>query len=138
MKATVIYDSDCGLCTRVKSAVEALDWLGTMRWIPLSSAEAAAFGIPRERLEESVHLICGAARSHGWSAVKRMVARLPITYAVAGVALWRSPSTALGLAALFTPAFNPIGERLYQAVARNRYRLPASTCAAPIWDNEDK
>jgi predicted DCC family thiol-disulfide oxidoreductase YuxK len=138
MKATVIYDSDCGLCTRVKGAVEALDWLGTMRWIPLSSAEAVEFGIPREQLERSVYLVSGAARTRGWSAVKRMLARLPLTYLAGGALAFRSPWSAAGLALLFTPAFNPLGDGLYDWVARNRNRLPASTCAATIWDNEEK
>ena len=138
MKATVIYDSDCGLCTRVKHAVEALDWLKTMRWIPLSSAEAGEYGIPREQLEQAVYLVSEGCTVRGWSAVKRIVARLPVTYLAGGVLAFRSPWSAAGLALLFTPAFNPLGEILYDWVARNRSRLPASTCAAPIWDNEEK
>lgn len=138
MKATVIYDGDCGLCTRVKAAAEELDWFGTMRWIPLDSPEAARFGISREELERSVYFISRRTQAHGWEAVKQILLRLPLAWVAGGAVIRKSPWAALGIAAVLSPAFNPVGDRLYDLVARNRYRFPASTCATPIWDNEGK
>jgi predicted DCC family thiol-disulfide oxidoreductase YuxK len=135
VRATVIYDSDCSLCTQVRAAVEALDWLGTLRWIPLQSPEAAQFGIPRADLEQAVWLIGPRGRWQGWHAVKRMIMRLPAAWAASAVVARKSPWAAVALAAVFSPAFNPAGERLYGWVAQNRYRLPGSTCEVPVWDN---
>lgn len=137
--ATVLYDSDCGLCTQVKNTVEALDWLGTMSWIPSRSPEAAAFRIPIEQLDRAVYIVHGpGCKAGGWRAVKRMLARLPLTYVLAAAAIRKSWWSAVAIAALFSPAFNPIGDRAYNWVAKNRSRLPSSTCALPIWDNQGK
>jgi predicted DCC family thiol-disulfide oxidoreductase YuxK len=138
MPATVIYDGDCGLCTRVKEITEALDWLGTMRWIPLQSPEAARFGIPIEELRDSVFLVSDRSVTHGWSAVKGMALRVPLTYIGAAFAIRRTRWAALGLALLFSPLAEPAGRAAYSWVARNRHRLWGSTCGLPVWDNRSK
>ena len=135
MPATVIYDGDCGFCTRTKEAVEALDWLRTMRWIPLQSPEAARFGIPAEELEAAVFLVHGNHAVHGWEAAKAIALRIPLTYIAAVAAIRKSPWAALAIAALFSPLAAPAGRAAYGWVARNRYRFPGSTCTAPVWDN---
>lgn len=131
MQSTVIFDSDCALCTRVRNTVEALDWFGTLRWLSQTDPEAARYGIPTAELENSVFLITSAGHTHGWRAVKRIVARLPLTYVVGAAAVRKSPWAALAIAAVFSPAFNPVGQRAYDWVAQNRYRLPGSTCPTP-------
>ena len=138
MPATVIYDGDCGLCTRVKDVVEALDWFGTMRWLPQQDSRATQYGISTEDLRNAVYLVTDDGVTHGWSAVKRIALRVPLTYLVAVAAIRKSPWTAIGLALLFSPLANPAGRRLYALVAHNRYRFPGSTCAAPVWDNRTK
>jgi predicted DCC family thiol-disulfide oxidoreductase YuxK len=138
MRATVIYDGDCGLCNATRMAVEALDWLGTMRWIPLQSPEAEGFGIAREDLERSMYLVSSAGeKSQGWGAVKRVALRVPLTYVVVGALARKSPWTAAGLAVLLSPIANPAGQAAYAMVARNRHRFPASTCNPPVWDNQE-
>jgi predicted DCC family thiol-disulfide oxidoreductase YuxK len=137
MCATVIYDGDCGLCSAIRSGVEALDWLGTMRWVPLQSPEAAKFGIAREELERSIYVVSrGGEKWQGWRAVKRIVFRIPLTYVVIAALARRNPWAAAGIATLLSPIANPAGEAVYELVARNRHRFPASTCASPVWDNQ--
>ncbi len=138
MPATVIYDGDCGLCTRTKEIAEALDWLGAMRWIPQQSPEAARFNIPAEELRDSVFLVTDRRVTHGWSAVKGMALRVPLTYIAAAVAIRRTRWAAVGLALLFSPLAEPAGRAAYSWVARNRHRFPGSTCAVPVWDNRNK
>ena len=138
MPATVIYDGDCGLCTRVKEITEALDWLGTMRWIPQQSPEAARFGIPTEELRDSVFLVSDRSLTHGWSAVKSIALRVPLTYFAAAVAIRRTRWVAVGLVLLFSPLAEPAGRAAYSWVARNRYRFWGSTCTVPVWDNRNK
>jgi predicted DCC family thiol-disulfide oxidoreductase YuxK len=133
MADIIIYDGDCGLCTRVADAINALDWFGTMRWMPLQSPEAARYGIPRERLEQSVYLVSGNSHSHGFAAVQRILLRVPLTYAVAAYAIAKKPWSALLFAFLFSPLSAPIGEPAYEWVSRNRYRISGSTC-----DNRSK
>lgn len=124
----VIYDGDCGLCTRVKETVESLDWLRTMRWVPNRSAEAAAHGIPRELLDHSVYVVSGDSRQSGFAAVQGIATRLPLTWAVMALVVAKRPWTALVFAFLLSPLAAPVGQPAYEWVARNRYRVPGTTC----------
>lgn len=132
MSATVIYDADCGFCTRSKSVIEHLDFFRSMRWIPLQSAEAGAHGIPRSELERALYLIRGEHRWAGFRAFKRIFARLLPFWMLAAVVAWITPWSALALLLLFSPLSNPVGNRVYDWIARNRYRLPGSTCQRPF------
>lgn len=132
MAATVIYDGDCGICTRSKQAIERLDWFGTMRWVPLQGKTAAGFGIPAEELDRALQLIGGRGRTAGFAAFKRIFARLPVFWILAGASVWLTPWALIGWAILFSPVSNPIGNRVYDWVARNRYRFPGSTCHRPF------
>jgi predicted DCC family thiol-disulfide oxidoreductase YuxK len=131
MPATVIYDADCGICTQTKRAVEALDLFGAMRWIPQQSPEARQAGIPMEEMQGAVQWLNAGVRIQGYSALKRILACLPLFWIAVVVWAWLSPWTLLVPACFFAPVSNPIGNRAYAWVARNRYRFPGSTCAAP-------
>ena len=126
--ATVIYDGDCGFCERVKTIVEALDWAGSMRWIPSHTAEAKSFGIPQERFQQAVYLVSDGSGSRGFAAVQGMLMRLPLTYFVLAFVIAKKPWTALLFAFLLSPLMSPVGEPAYDWVARNRYRIAGSTC----------
>ena len=128
-QATVIYDGDCGICSRTRQTVEALDWLGTMRWISSHSDEADAFGFPREQLDRAVVIVTAGSAADGWNAVKQIVVRLPLTYLVGAALVRWKPWSVLPIAVLLSPLFNPLGDRGYAFVAENRDRLPGSTCA---------
>lgn len=124
---TVIYDSDCGLCTRVKRTVEALDWFGALRWIASRSEEAKRYGIPLDSLDHAVYLV-GRGETSGFRAVQGIASRLPITWLIMAYVVARRPWTALLFAFLLSPLAVPAGDPAYDWVARNRYRLPGSTC----------
>jgi predicted DCC family thiol-disulfide oxidoreductase YuxK len=125
---TVIYDGDCGICELTRRVVTALDWLRLLRWIPLQSAEAGTFGIPVERLEAAAHLVTSRRVIAGFPAVRAILLRLPLTYAVIAFSIWLSPWAALPFAFFFSPLARPLGQAGYDWVARNRYRVPGSTC----------
>jgi predicted DCC family thiol-disulfide oxidoreductase YuxK len=129
MTATVIYDADCGLCTRVRDITRALDWTGSMRWLAQQDSGAASFGIAIEDLQRSMYLVAAkGVKYHGFDAVKQILLRLPAAWALAGALLARKPVAAIPIALLFSPVFQPVGEAGYQWVARNRYRIPGSVC----------
>src|SRR5947209_20100163 len=129
---TVLYDSDCGVCNRVRRIVEALDWLGTMRWVPNRSAEAERFGIPQEHLDHAVYLISDGRQAAGFRAVQRVLTRLPLAWMIAALVVAKRPWTAVLFAFLLSPIAEPVGQPAYDWVARNRYRLPGSTCDTGI------
>ncbi|MEO7145882.1 MAG: DUF393 domain-containing protein [Bryobacteraceae bacterium] len=128
MQALVIYDGDCGICTRSKNVAVQLDFLHTMRWIPLQSAEAGEQGIAPEDLERALYLVHGGHQAAGFAAFKRIFARLPLFWLLVALAVWITPWSALAVVLLFSPLSNPVGNRVYEWVARNRYRLAGSTC----------
>ena len=128
MPDVVIYDGDCGICTRVKEIAESLDWLGTMRWLPSYSEEAVSYGIRRENLERAVYLVTGSRTASGFAAVQGMLLRMPVTYFVAAFIVAKKPWTALLFAFLLSPLADPLGQPAYELVARNRYRIAGSTC----------
>lgn len=132
MQATVIYDGDCGICTRSMRIVTALDHLRLLRWIPLQGQEAQALGIPREEMERALQLVAGRHRTAGFSAFKRIFLRLPLFWILAGLAVWLTLWSLLAIALLFSPLSNPVGNRVYEWIARNRYRFPGSTCQRPF------
>jgi predicted DCC family thiol-disulfide oxidoreductase YuxK len=103
-----------------------------MRWIPLQGKEAASYGIPADDLERALHLVGVRNRTAGFAACKRIFARLPLFWLLAGVSVWITPWSLVPLAILFSPLSNPIGNRAYGWVARNRYRFPGSTCRRPF------
>jgi predicted DCC family thiol-disulfide oxidoreductase YuxK len=130
LPSTVIFDADCGVCQRTRRAIEMLDWFGAMRWLPQQDAAALEFGIPRDALEKSMYLITRRGRAYrGFDAVQQILLRLPVSYAVAALAIRKAPVLAAALAFFFSPVFKPAGDRAYTWIASNRYRLPGSTCA---------
>ncbi|MGH9665476.1 MAG: thiol-disulfide oxidoreductase DCC family protein [Bryobacteraceae bacterium] len=132
MAVAVIYDADCGFCARSKNVIAHLDFFRAMRWIPLQSAEAAGHAIPREELERALYLIRGRRRWAGFSAFKRIFARLLPFWLLAALAVWITPWSVLALLLLFSPLSNPAGNHVYDWIARNRYRIPGSTCQRPF------
>ncbi|MCW5964928.1 MAG: DUF393 domain-containing protein [Bryobacterales bacterium] len=132
-KHTVFYDGDCGFCKRSVGLLRALDWFGRFRYATLQSAEARATGIPIARNPTEMVLctgVPGAGRLWGgWRAVKQIWLRMPVFYLVMAGTLLVHPVVTACLLIGLTPFGNPLGDWLYRLVARNRHRLPASTCS---------
>ena len=132
MKATVIFDGDCGFCQRARDAAGWLDWFHALDWKPLQDPAVERFGIARVELECRMYFVSGERHSGGFAAVKAVLLRLPALYLVAAAACLLTPWSLLAFVVLFSPVFTPLGNRLYDWIARNRYRLPGSTCKRSI------
>ncbi|HBY64357.1 MAG TPA: hypothetical protein DEH78_31435 [Solibacterales bacterium] len=114
---TVIYDGDCALCERSRRVVTALDWLGAFEWVRSQDPAALPYAVDPAR----VWAIAGARRWSGYHAWRRILLRLPAFYLL-GIALAFLPFL------LLLPVFDPLGERLYAWVAKNRGRIAGAAC----------
>jgi predicted DCC family thiol-disulfide oxidoreductase YuxK len=132
---TVIYDGDCGFCTKTKRFMERLDPDKLYDWRPAQSGVGERFGITREQLRERLYLAAGGRIASGFRAFQLMLLYNPLTYFVmvvaiaaapAGWATYRRVVTGL-LLPVFFPLFRPVGEALYDLVARNRGKLASSS-----------
>ena len=139
----VIFDGDCGICNRICEWMSRVDFEGAFTWKPLQSGVGDRFGIPRTALAERLHLAADGRVATGFRACKLILLYNPAFYLVLAVILaapanaawaawWRRIVVGLALA-FFFPWFNPAGERVYDWVARNRYRFSGgggdSACA---------
>lgn len=120
MRNTVIYDGDCGICTRLAGFVRR-------RLRPDAEVRAsqeldlAAYGVTEAECAEALQYVTSAGRTY---AAQDAVARLLL----ASRPVWRPAG-----AALLLPGVNALAGVVYRWVARNRYRLPGASdaCAVP-------
>ncbi|MEO8025667.1 MAG: DUF393 domain-containing protein [Bryobacteraceae bacterium] len=128
---SIIYDGDCGFCTRSVRTGMALDWLKTLRWLPRFSDEAMKLGVSLEASERALQMVQGTTVYSGWRAIKRMALRFPLFWIFAALATWLWPWSALVIALGLSPLANPIGDPVYAWIARNRMRISGGACALP-------
>jgi len=113
----LFYDGDCPLCAREARALGRLDRRGRLRLTDLAAPgfDAAATGIPMERLMERIH------------------GRLPDGTIVEGVEVFRRAYAAVGFGPLVAltrlPGLSHLLDLAYGWFARNRLRL-TGRCAA--------
>lgn len=125
---TLIYDGDCGFCTRTRKLFEKLDVENAVHWVPLQLARAD-YGAGDSALQESIHLVDGGKVATGFRAFRKMVLLNPLTYFLFAFLLTVPflsgirKEMAVVLILLFSPIFQPLGEAIYRLVARNRQRL---------------
>ncbi len=136
-KVVVIWDGDCGFCAASKAWVERFDLERLLEWHPLQSGIGEKFGISMDALIARLHLVAEGRVYAGFRAFRYMAFTNPLTWLLIATLIsavpenWSNWRRAVVIAALtfFSPLFAPIGERLYNQVARNRHRLmPNSTC----------
>jgi predicted DCC family thiol-disulfide oxidoreductase YuxK len=107
----VLYDADCGFCSRSAAVLRNLDRAGRLELIPLQKASVAVPGAPSEdRLLDRMHVRDGAGRWWRGGA-----AWLQIADAVPGL----RPLARLAR----LPFIHPFVEPIYGLVARNRHRI---------------
>jgi predicted DCC family thiol-disulfide oxidoreductase YuxK len=124
-RAVVLYDGRCPLCLKSVAWLKQLDWLGRLSYANVHEPQQVPLRDPPlapQRLLEEMHLLTPDGRHiyHGFRAFRWMAWRLP--------ALW------LLAPLLYLPGVPALGQRLYLAVARNRYRLVpchGGVCALP-------
>ena len=134
----VIYDGDCGLCNKLRQIVTRLDFDSVLIWHPYQSGAGDKYRITLEALEKRMHVVVDRHQVFSgfrafkqimffqawfWLATTALIALPPDAWST-----WRRIIVGLTVA-VFLPVFNPIGELVYNWVARNRHRIvPNSTC----------
>jgi predicted DCC family thiol-disulfide oxidoreductase YuxK len=104
---TVIWDSHCSFCHRWARVLARLDVFGRVRLV--GTAEPGAYEDPRVTPEHTAHalqLLTATARYEGYDAIRRVLARSPITF-------WLAPL-------LWLPPVRALGEKWYRRVADSR------------------
>lgn len=106
---TVLYDSDCPLCTFQMKSLTWLDWFDRVRFLPINDPQAAelAPGLTREDLLEAIHCVTREGKIHrGARAIRYLGMRMPLLVPVA-LFLW-------------LPGVIWVAEKFYMFVSRNR------------------
>ncbi len=126
----VLYDGDCGFCTRTRQLLERFDIDGQFAWKAFQRAEDL-HGIPEEALRQRLYVVTEDKKYSGFSAFRIMALYNPLTYFVLLLSLippqpklfhyryWLAASFLL----FFSPVFVPVGEAVYSWVARNRHHI---------------
>ena len=106
----VLYDADCGICTRSARLLQRLDRDRRLRLVPLQEAGAIDGAPPLEALLEAIHV---RDRHGAWyvagAACGRIADEIPIARPLALVGR--------------LPGVLPVVEWAYRRVAGNRHRL---------------
>jgi predicted DCC family thiol-disulfide oxidoreductase YuxK len=133
----VLFDGECGLCRTVRRWMEKLDFDGAFAWVPYQAGGAKRYGVPEADAERRLHLVNGCRIDAGFVAIKKMLLYNPVTYLAmaaviaaprANISTFRMVTVAV-LLVVFLPPFEPVGQMLYDLVARNRRKLmPRATC----------
>lgn len=116
MVGTLIFDGDCGFCTRSRNALVRLDRKDRLRTVPFQRAGVAeAAGVRREDLARAVFWDGGAGGGRYWGAEA-------INAALSAVL-----GNSLLLRLYRLPGIRQLQDRLYRWVSDNRFRLPGVT-----------
>lgn len=106
----VIFDGECGLCTRAVGWLRRMDRRGRLRYHPFQRAGVLErFGLSDADARASVWAVCGEQRRSGAAAVN----------AAADAAL----GIGLCVALYRLPLIGRVQERVYRWVAEHRYRF---------------
>ncbi|MFQ5968412.1 MAG: HTTM domain-containing protein, partial [Acidimicrobiia bacterium] len=101
----VVFDDECGFCSRIVAGIRALDWLRVHRFVGSSeTAELERLSVSHEEALTSVQLVSPTERAAGFAALGNVAERLPISF------LWAPLHRLVG---------GP-GERFYRIVAERR------------------
>jgi len=102
----VLYDGECGTCTRAARWIERHDRYQRTRCVPLQETDPPA-GTTRADLERELHVVDPDGRiSAGWSAVLEIARQLPVLAWLPTVAR--------------IPGVNWLGTRAYRRIAKRR------------------
>src|SRR5262249_43044921 len=121
---TVIYDSDCSLCTNAKRFYERIDLERRCnRFFLQQSKNGQRFGTNGPQLRRSICLTVAARQYRGFAALKMLLLYNPLTYFLLVLAL-RSPEAihlrrwfAMTALLLFSPLTNSLGEKIFRFLA---------------------
>lgn len=120
MRATLIYDGDCGFCTTCVRFIER-HLRTTARIVPWQQAPLADLGVTEQEARDALQWVDQHGRvSAGHAAIARLLIDSGLPWKLAGRVLLVPPVS-------WVAAFG------YRLVANNRQRLPGGTpaCAVP-------
>jgi len=120
--AVLIYDGDCGFCTRCVRMVERLPL--QVRLVPWQEEDLAALGTTEAQARMQVLLITADRRVFGGAAA---VAEL-LKHCRG---LWRLAGWIMA-----APIMRTLAAWIYRWIAANRYRLPGSTPACRLPEHQ--
>lgn len=109
---TVLYDSDCPMCTFQQRSLGWLDWFDKVRFVAIKDPESAKIApdLTRHDLLEAIHCVTEAGEIHrGARAIRFLGMRLPLLLPI-GLFLW-------------LPGVIWVAERIYKWVSDNRHLL---------------
>lgn len=116
--ASLLYDADCGFCTRSARFLARLGLAAEIR--PLQSVDLPAAGVSPERAQAEIPFVADdASVAYGHAAIAGALQT--------GAWPWRVAGRVLDSAALQRPA-----AAAYHWVAAHRHQLPGSTAACKI------
>lgn len=105
----VVYDDDCGMCTRAMRFVAACDWLGRLEAMPYPLAAARFPEVAAHELDEGMQVRMPDGTVHvALDAVRVTMLNTPPGWLV-GWLLW-------------LPGIRQLGDRAYAAIAARRTR----------------
>jgi predicted DCC family thiol-disulfide oxidoreductase YuxK len=119
VRSTLLYDADCGFCTRAAARVPRLHL--DVEVTSLQSVDLSALGISPERaLEEMPYVDFDGSVRYGHEAVAAALRTGPLLLRWFG-------------RAMVLPGLGQVSGVLYRWVARHRHQLPGGTpaCALP-------
>jgi predicted DCC family thiol-disulfide oxidoreductase YuxK len=113
---TVVWDDSCDFCRGWVTWFRRLDWLGALRFVPLSGLPQPGIGVRPDDAAAAMHAVNDASTTSGFRAVIQILGVLPISF------LWAP--------LLEIPPIRAVGDRAYRAVALRR------TCRLPVADQQ--
>ncbi|MER3415441.1 MAG: hypothetical protein C4297_04405 [Gemmataceae bacterium] len=123
-QALVLYDGECPLCIKSVAWLRKLDWLKRLAFVNARDTSRLPQTDPPldpQRLLEEMHLVTPDLSKvyHGFGAFRWMAWRLPLLWPIAPF--------------LYVPGVPWIGQKVYLAVARNRFHIVPchGTCQLP-------
>lgn len=112
-----LYDADCGFCTRTAQVAGRVLRRPQM-FVPWQSQDLTALGLTEAQLVEEAVFVEEGTSYGGAQAVAHALIAVGGVWAVLG-------------RVLTLPGIRWVAGMVYRFVARNRYRLPGSTCTVP-------
>ena len=110
---TALYDGKCLICQSSCETMRALDWLGRIEFVDLHESGLWRGRYPQLRIEQlmgEIHVLDQQGKLYsGFSGTRRMLKEVPL-----GIPAWLL---------LQLPGMEGIGQRVYSAIARRRYRI---------------
>lgn len=118
----LIYDGDCGFCTRSARMVERLP--SPVHLTPWQETDLVALGTTQARARKEVLLVTADRRVFGGApAIAELLRTSRGTWRAAG---W----------IMAAPAARTLAAGMYRWIAANRYRLPGTTPACQLPEHE--